>query len=76
MRRIFWLALGLGAGATGAVLAARWFERQTRRMAPANLARQAGGTVKDLSSLIGEAVREFRQGMIEKESEVRSTLGE
>jgi len=76
VRRIFWLALGLGAGATGAVLAARWFERQTRRMAPANLARQAGGTVKDLSSLIGEAVREFRQGMIEKESEVRSTLGE
>jgi len=45
-------------------------------MAPANLARQAGGTVKDLSSLIGEAVREFRQGMIEKESEVRSSLGE
>ncbi len=76
MRRIFWLALGLGAGATGAVLAARWFERQTRRMAPANLARQAGGTVKDLSSLIGETVREFRQGMIEKESEVRSSLGE
>jgi len=76
VRRIFWLALGLGAGATGAVLAARWFERQTRRMAPANLARQAGGTVKDLSSLIGEAVREFRQGMTEKESEVRSSLGE
>lgn len=76
MRRVFWLALGLGAGATGAVMAARWFERQTRRMAPANLARQAGGTVRDLSSLVGEALREFRQGMMEKESEVRSSLGE
>ena len=76
MRRIFWLALGLGAGATGAVLAARWVEKQTRRMAPSNLARQASGTVKDVSSLIGEAVREFRQGMMEKESEVRSSLGE
>jgi hypothetical protein len=76
VRRVFWLALGLGAGATGAVMAARWFERQTRRMAPANLARQAGGTVRDLSSLVGEALREFRQGMMEKESEVRSSLGE
>jgi hypothetical protein len=76
VRRIFWVALGLGAGATGAVIAARWFERQTRRMAPANLARQAGGTVRDLSSLVGEALREFRQGMVEKESEVRSSLGE
>ena len=76
MRRVFWLALGLGAGATGAVLAARWFERQTQRMAPAKLARQAGGTVKDVSSLIGEALREFREGMTEKESEVRSSLGE
>jgi len=76
MRRIFWLALGLGAGATGAVLAARWFERQTKRIAPANLARQAGGTVRDFSSLVGEAVREFGQGMAEKEAEVRSSLGE
>jgi DNA-binding IclR family transcriptional regulator len=76
MRRIFWLALGLGAGATGAVLAARWFERQTRRMAPANLARQASGTVRDFTSLIGAAAREFGRGMAEKESEVRSSLGE
>lgn len=76
MRRIFWLALGLGAGATGAVLAARWFERQTQRMAPANLARQAGGTLRDATSLIGEAVREFRLGMADKEKEVRSSLSE
>jgi hypothetical protein len=76
MRRIFWLALGLGAGATGAVLAARWFERQTRRMSPANLARQAGGTLREASSLVGEALAEFRRGMQEKESEVRSSFGE
>jgi hypothetical protein len=69
VRRIFWVALGLGAGATGAVIAARWFERQTRRMAPANLARQAGGTVRDFSLLVGEAVR-----MVEKESELRASL--
>jgi hypothetical protein len=76
VRRIFWLALGLGAGATGAVLAARWFERQTRRMAPANLARQAGGAARDLTSLVGEALHEFRRGMAEKEAEVRTSLGQ
>jgi hypothetical protein len=76
MRRVFWVALGLGAGATGAILAARWFERQTRRMAPANLARQAGGTLRDATSLIGEALAEFRRGMEQKEFEVRSSLGE
>ncbi|HEY3208763.1 MAG TPA: hypothetical protein VGL18_03090 [Actinomycetota bacterium] len=76
MRRIFWLALGLGAGATSAVLAARWLERQTRRMAPANIARHAGGTLRDATSLMGEALREFRQGMADKEAEVRSSLGE
>jgi hypothetical protein len=74
MRRIFWLALGLGAGATAAVLGARWLERQTRRMAPSNLARQAGGTIKDISTLVGEAVREFRHGMAEKETEIRAEL--
>lgn len=76
MRRIFWLAMGLGAGATGAVLASRWVRRQTRALAPANLAQQAGTTVRDLTALLGEAAREFRQGMAEKEVEVRSSLPE
>ncbi len=58
------------------MLAARWFERQTRRMAPANLARQTGETLRDATSLLGEALRDFRQGMADKEMEVRSSLNE
>jgi hypothetical protein len=76
MRRIFWLSLGLGAGATASVMASRWMKRQTQRMAPANLARQAGGRAVELGSALGQAVREFREGVAEKEAEVRSSLEE
>lgn len=74
MRRIFWLAMGLGAGATAAVVASRWVRRQTRALAPANIAQQAGTAIRDLTTLVGEASREFRRGMAEKEVEVRSSL--
>lgn len=76
MRRIFWLAMGLGAGATAAVITSRWVRRQTRALAPANLAQQAGTTVRDLTTLLGEAAREFRRGMAEREVEVRSSLAD
>ena len=74
MRRIFWLALGLGAGAAASVVASRWARQQARRVAPANLARQMGAGVRDLGSLLQLAAREFRQGAAEKEAEVRSAL--
>jgi sensor histidine kinase regulating citrate/malate metabolism len=76
MRRIFWLALGLGAGATASVMAGRWMKRQTRKMAPANLARQAGGRAVELGAVIAQAAREFRAGAVEKEAEIRSSLEE
>jgi hypothetical protein len=73
VRRIFWLSMGLGAGATAAVMAGRWLRRQQRALAPANLVHQAGGAVRDLSSLMGKAASEFRASMIEKEAELRSS---
>lgn len=76
MRRIFWLSMGLGAGATAAVMAGRWLKRQRQALAPANLVHQAGDAAKDLASLMAEAARGFREGMTEKEAEVRSSLSE
>lgn len=76
MRRVFWLSMGLGAGATAAVMASRWLRRQRQALAPANVVRQAGDAVRDLASLVGEAAREFREVRSEKEAEVRSSLGE
>ena len=74
MRRIFWLALGLGAGVTAAVLSGRWLRRQRQAMAPSNLARQASASARDLASLLGEAAREFRAAKAEREAEVEAML--
>ena len=73
MRRIFWLAMGLGAGATAAVMAGRWARRQAERMSPPNLARQAGRAIQDMGAVVAEAGREFSRAMAEKESELRDS---
>jgi hypothetical protein len=76
VRRIFWLALGLGAGATAAVLAARWARRQTQRVAPANIGRQVSRGASDFGRLIRAAIEEGRQGMAEREAEIRAEMDE
>ena len=74
MRRLFWLGLGLGTGTTIGLLGARWVRRQTRALAPANLAGQAAATARDVGSLFQEAAGEFRRGMEEREAELRPLL--
>lgn len=74
MRRMFWTAVGLGAGVTAAVLVSRWMRRQTERMAPANVGRQLGDTARDVGQLLREAAEEWRKGMAEKEAEIRAQL--
>ena len=74
MRRRFWLAVGLGAGVTAAVLIARWSKRQRERLSPANLGKQAGQVARDTGSLVSEMAKEFRTGMAEREAEIRGGL--
>jgi len=74
MRRAFWAALGLGAGATAAVLTSRWMRKQSERLAPANVGRQLGDTARDLGQLLREAMEEWRRGAAEKEAEIRAQL--
>ena len=76
MRRIFWLALGLGAGTTAALIASRWMRRQAEAMAPRNVAREARQTLGDVGQLFRESLEAGRQAMAQKESEVRSALEE
>lgn len=76
MRRIFWLAMGLGAGATAAVMAGRWARRQAERMAPPNLARRAGRAIQGMGAVVADAGREFSRAMTEKESELRDSYRE
>ena len=74
MRRSFWVALGLGAGATGAVVASRWAKRQANKVAPATLAREAKGGLMDLSKLVAESIEEGRRAMEERERELLAEL--
>lgn len=71
MKRGFWVALGLGAGATGAVLASRWTRKQAKRVAPKTLAREAKGGLMDLSKLVSESIQEGKRAMDEREAELR-----
>jgi hypothetical protein len=71
MKRGFWVALGLGAGATGAVLASRWTKKQAQRVAPTTLAREAKGGLLDFSKLVSESIEEGKQAMAEREAQLR-----
>ena len=76
MRRLFWLALGLGAGAAGAIMTARFARRQMDKVAPSTLAREARGGLLDLSRRVSESIEEGRRAMQEKEEQLRSESGE
>ena len=71
MKRLFWVALGLGAGVTGAIMTTRWARKQARKVAPANLAREAKGGLLELGKLVSESVAEGKRAMEEKERELK-----
>ena len=74
MRRIFWLALGLGAGIAGAIMSMRFLRKQARKVAPANLAREARGGLIDAARLFSGSISEGREAMREKEEELNAAL--
>jgi len=71
VRRIFWLALGLGAGAAGVVVSARFAKKQAKTV-PAAVVREARGGIMELSKLFNESIAEGKRAMAEKERELRS----
>jgi hypothetical protein len=76
VKRLFWLALGLGAGAAGAIMTARFARRQMEKVAPSTLARGARGGLLDLSRRVSESIEEGRRAMQEKEEQLRTESGE
>jgi hypothetical protein len=71
VKRGFWVALGLGAGATGTVIASRWTKKQAKKVGPAALAREARGGLFELSKLMSESIAEGKRAMAERERELR-----
>jgi hypothetical protein len=74
VRRLFWAALGLGAGVAGAVMTMRFARRQAQKVAPATIARQAKGGIMDLAKLVTESVSEGERAMREREEQLRGDL--
>lgn len=72
MRRLFWLAVGVGFGAVSAIMASRWTHRQVQRAKPQAIAREARGGLLDLSKLLAESVEEGKRAMDERERELRT----
>ena len=75
IRRLFWVAFGVGLGATTAVVASRWTRQQAKKAAPATIVREAKGGLLDLSKLVTASVDEGRRAMDERERELRKTYG-
>ncbi|MEX2101542.1 MAG: hypothetical protein WEA54_03295, partial [Actinomycetota bacterium] len=69
MRRIFWLAFGLGAGAVAGVAATRWTRKQANRVAPASIAREAKGGLLEFSKLVSESLEEGKRAMAAAEDD-------
>ena len=74
MRRLFWIAVGLGAGAVGAVMTMRFARKQADKVAPSRIARQAKGGIMDLAKLVSESMAEGQRAMREREDELRGDL--
>lgn len=74
MRRLFWLAVGLGAGVAGAVMTMRMARRQAEKVAPSRLAREAKAGLMDLAKLVAESIAEGERAMREREEELRREL--
>jgi hypothetical protein len=75
IRRGFWVGVGIGVGATTAIIASRWTRRQVDRVAPATIAREAKGGLLDLGKLVSESIAEGRQAMEDRERELRGEGG-
>jgi hypothetical protein len=74
IRRVFWLAVGLGAGATAVIMASRWVDRLKQKLAPAAVGKQAVDAVGGLAGALRDAAREFREAAAEREAEIRAQL--
>jgi hypothetical protein len=76
VKRLFWMLVGVGAGAAIGVTAVRWAARTAERLAPASLAERAWRAADDWRARLTEAVEEGRTAMAEREAELRARLAE
>jgi hypothetical protein len=70
MRRLFWLGVGLAAGA----IVVRTLTKKAEAFTPAGISESLQGTAADLLESVRDFVDEVRVGMAERESELYAAL--
>ena len=70
-RRLFYIAMGAAVG----ILAVRRVTQAAQRFTPAGLQASASGSMAGLTAAISEFTELVREGMAEREEELRVTLG-
>ena len=70
-RRLFYIAMGAAVG----VLAVRRATQAARRFTPAGLQASASGSMAGLTAAVSDFAELVREGMAEREEELRVTLG-
>lgn len=70
-KRVFWLAVGYGAGIGSSVYATRKVKAAARRYTPEALTDRVSDTVTGISRDVRAAITEGRAAMREREAELR-----
>jgi hypothetical protein len=71
VRRLFWVAVGATAG----VYTARRVTRAARAMSPDSAGARVAGALGDLATAVRDFTADVREGMSEREEELRDVLG-
>jgi hypothetical protein len=75
MKRLFWLIIGVGAGAVIGVEIVRSARQARERYAPSSVARRAGAASVGFGARLRDAFEEGRAEMALREVELRSEIG-
>lgn len=73
-KRLFWLAVGVGLGFGLSIWLARAMRRTAERYTPESIAGRVADGLRELGHELSEAVREGREAMAERETELRAEL--
>jgi hypothetical protein len=76
LKRVSWFVTGAVAGIAGAGFAKRKVKQTAAQLAPANIAKSAAGKVREKAHDVADAVRDGREAMRAKESELRVQLAD
>jgi hypothetical protein len=72
-KRVRWVAVGYGLGATTSYLAARRLRRTAQKYTPNEVATRVGSTVGGTARSVQSAVSQGRSAMRDREAELRAS---